>query len=207
MMISRTLPATPTILWTTISPSRIDRKTSLMITTIVNPEEPDDWDNNVNKHQPLPPAGVLSAGDVHDYNNDINRSNERQEGYGHSELDAYLSSGNQGLGEGHNHHQHPQAPIPSFDIIPPENSHNNVKPHATDRDYLPSQRARYSYMNHQPPVASSTLTSDPRQSHGAGQWQRRSQYDDYQQQQDYLVDDWPVEAILYQNQNESQERR
>ncbi|EER38198.1 meiotically up-regulated gene 62 protein [Histoplasma capsulatum H143] len=181
-----------------------DRPTRL---AIVNPEEPDDWDNNVNKHQPLPPAGVLSAGDVHDYNNDINGGNERQEGYGHSELDAYLSSSNQGLGEGQNHHQHPQAPIPSFDIIPPENSHNNVKPHATDRDYLPSQRARYSYMNHQPPVASSTLTSDPRQSHGAGQWQRQSQYDDYQQQQDYLVDDWPVEAILYQNQNESQERR
>ncbi|EEQ89866.1 AMP binding domain-containing protein [Blastomyces dermatitidis ER-3] len=180
---------------------------------IVNPEEPDDQDNNNNnnKYTSLPVAGPLAAGDVH-YQNDNNGDDDPRTSYDHFDIDAYLSSGTPGQSAGQNHHQHsqqhPQGPIPSLDIIPPENNHSNPNPHPDSRDSLPSQQARYSYLHHQPQMAGSTHGYDLPQNQGHGQRQGQNQCDtDQYRRQDYLGNDWPEEAILYQNQSQNQERR
>ncbi|OJD15033.1 hypothetical protein AJ78_04688 [Emergomyces pasteurianus Ep9510] len=172
---------------------------------IVNPEEPDDHDINNNKRSSQPPTGPPTAGYIHDYEDDNDRNADPQTDYNHFDLDAYLSGGAQVQNQNKDHHHHqPQGPIPALDIIPPENNHMNSMPHAHSRDSLPSQKARHSFV---PPAALSDQNQQPGPAHGYGspqqghgQWQRQNQYEQYQhQQQDYMVNDWPEEAILYQN--------
>ncbi|OJD22985.1 hypothetical protein ACJ73_05666, partial [Blastomyces percursus] len=176
---------------------------------IVNPEEPDDQDkNNINnnKYTSLPPV-PLAAGDVRSQNNN-DGDHDPHTNYNHFHLDAYLSSASPGQSAGQHHQQHPQGPIPSLDMIPPENNHNSPNRRPDNRDSLPSQQERYSYLHNQPQMAGSTHGYDHPQNQGHGQWRSQNQYDTYQyQQQDYLVDDWPEEALLYQNQTQNQERR
>ncbi|PGH13820.1 hypothetical protein AJ79_03388 [Helicocarpus griseus UAMH5409] len=159
---------------------------------IVNPSSSPEPQDNLNRQSmPSPPRRLAVVNHDSDDDDKNTAANKPQPDYHQFDDDSYFPINTQVQGQAQ------QGPIPSLDISPPEH-HNNgaaqtVKPPTHDRDLLPSQRARFSFEPSQP------QNQGPMQ----GQWQQEQpqQQQRQQQHQEYTIDDWPEEAILYQNQD------
>ncbi|KAK2806158.1 putative NRPS-like protein biosynthetic cluster [Onygenales sp. PD_10] len=160
-----------------------------------------DYDDDPPENdQPRPLRIVNNDSDSDDEKNDnTNSSNGNQQqqqlDYHQFDDDSYFPISSQAQGQVQPQPQ-PQAPFnpQPLGVVPPENAAHQQTgpppPQPQGRDVLPSQLRRFSFEPTSATYPQSYSAAPPPQAHGQGQG-----YADH-----YAVNNWPEEAVLYQNQ-------